>query len=196
MLPTFLISFAALVALYLAGDRRLRRLQESHDTLGRLFAHADALLSRRHDTLVRLIETAREALPPEWTTIDALESDRHAASTARLACAKDPTDCAAILGLAGMEQGIDRKLVRIAESFARTNPSEEHPLSLLLAELADNRERVDAASRTFDAAVELYNAELATFPNRFFAAVLHIAPGRTLTHDSQEPATGSLPLGS
>ncbi|TDJ77154.1 MAG: hypothetical protein E2O39_02435 [Planctomycetota bacterium] len=180
MIPTFLISFAALVALYLAGDRRLRRLQELHDTLGRHFAHADALFARRHDTLERLIETAREALPPEWTTLDALESDRRAASTARLACAKDPTDSAAIQGLASAEQSIDANLARIAAAFAATEPSPDHSLARLLAELTDSRERLDAATRTFDTAMQLYNTELATFPNRLFAAVLHIAPGRML----------------
>lgn len=192
MIPTFLISFAALVALYLAGDRRLRRLQELHDTLGRHFAHADALFSRRHDTLERLLETAREALPPEWTTLDALESDHRAASTARLACTKDPTDTTAVQGLASAEQSIEANLARIAAAFAATEPSPEHSLARLLAELVESRERIDAATRTFDAAMELYNSELTTFPNRLFAAVLHIAPGRMLarTVEAAGQATG------
>ena len=93
---------------------------------------------------------------------------------------------------ASAEQSIEANLARIAAAFAATEPSPDHPLARLLAELVEGRERIDAATRTFDAAMELYNSELTTFPNRLFAAVLHIAPGRMLarTAESSGQATG------
>src|SRR5262245_15783986 len=84
------------------------------------FSQIDVQLKRRYDLIPNLVETAKGYMKHERETLEAVISARNAAYSASQLAAKDPSDGAAIRGLASAEMqlgGVLSRLMAVAESY-------------------------------------------------------------------------------
>jgi LemA protein len=77
------------------------------------FAQIDVQLTRRHDLIPNLVETAKGYLAHERQTLEAVISARNAAVAGLNAAKANPGDPAAVQQLAGAENALTRALGRL-----------------------------------------------------------------------------------
>ena len=77
------------------------------------FAQIDVQLTRRHDLIPNLVETAKGYLAHERQTLEAVISARNAAVSGLKAAAANPGDPAAVQQLAGAENALSGALGRL-----------------------------------------------------------------------------------
>ena len=130
------------------------------------WSDVDVQLKQRHDLIPNLVETVKGYAAHERQTLDAVVQARNAAISA----AGPQQQAAADNALNGALRG----LFALAESYpdlkANTN------FLQLQTELADTENKIAAARRFFNNAVQEYNAATEQFPAVLFARALGFAP--------------------
>lgn len=123
------------------------------------FADVDVQLKQRHDLVPNLVETVKGYAAHEKETFDAVISARNAAQAAH-----GPAAQGAAEGVLGAALG---KLFALAEAYpelkANTNFLE------LQRELSDIENKIAAARRFFNNAVQEYNTAIQQIPGNFVA---------------------------
>ena len=126
------------------------------------FADIDVQLKQRHDLIPNLVETVKGYASPERETLDAVIKARNAAIAAQ-----GPGQVAAA---ENMLSGALRQLFALSEAYpdlkANTN------FQQLQTELADIENKIAAARRFFNNAVQEYNTGIEQFPAALFASSL------------------------
>src|SRR6202453_1207556 len=126
------------------------------------FADVDVQLRQRHDLVPNLVETVKGYAANERGTLDEVVKARNAAVTAQ-----GPAQQAAA---ENMPSGALRQLFALSEAYpdlkANTN------FQALQAELTDIENKIAAARRFFNNAVQEYNTGIQRFPAALFAAAL------------------------
>jgi LemA protein len=126
------------------------------------FADIDVQLKQRHDLIPNLIETVKGYAQHERGTLDAVIKARNAAMSAQGPAAQANAENA----LSGALRG----LLALGEAYpdlkANTN------FQQLQTELADIENKIAAARRFFNNAVQEYNTGIQQFPAALFAASL------------------------
>jgi Zn-dependent protease with chaperone function len=107
---TILVIVAAVV---LFGVAIYNRLVAGRNRYKNAFAQIDVQLTRRHDLIPNLVETAKGYIKHERETLEAVVNARNAAVSGLKAAAEDPTDPAAMRRLAEAEQGLSGALGRL-----------------------------------------------------------------------------------
>ncbi|MCZ7660700.1 MAG: LemA family protein [Xanthobacteraceae bacterium] len=130
------------------------------------FADIDVQLKQRHDLIPNLVETVKGYASHERGTLEAVVQARNAALTAQ-----GPAQVAAA---ENMLTGALRGLLALAEAYpdlkANTN------FQQLQTELADIENKIAAARRFFNSAVQEYNTGIQQFPAALFAASFGFTP--------------------
>ena len=126
------------------------------------FADIDVQLKQRHDLIPNLVETVKGYASHERETLDAVVKARNAAIAAQ-----GPGQVAAA---ENMLSGALRQLFALSEAYpdlkANTN------FQQLQTELADIENKIAAARRFFNNAVQEYNTGIEQFPAALFASSL------------------------
>ncbi|MGE3146107.1 MAG: LemA family protein [Pseudorhodoplanes sp.] len=126
------------------------------------FADIDVQLKQRHDLIPNLVETVKGYASHERETLDAVIKARNAAIAAQ-----GPGQVAAA---ENMLSGALRQLFALSEAYpdlkANTN------FQQLQTELADIENKIAAARRFFNNAVQEYNTGIEQFPAALFASSL------------------------
>jgi LemA protein len=126
------------------------------------FADVDVQLKQRHDLIPNLVETVKGYATHERTTLDAVIQARNAAQAAR-----GPQQVAQAENMLTRALG---GLIALAEAYpdlkANTN------FQQLQTELADIENKLAAARRFFNNAVQEYNTGIEQFPAALFAGSL------------------------
>ncbi|MCH8228462.1 MAG: LemA family protein, partial [Proteobacteria bacterium] len=86
------------------------RLVTGRNRVKNAFAQIDVQLTRRHDLIPNLVETAKGYMSHERETLEAVVNARNLAVAGLKAAAKDPSDPAAMKQLASAEQGLSGAL--------------------------------------------------------------------------------------
>ena len=89
------IILAILAALALFAITIYNRLVAGRNRFKNAFAQIDVQLTRRHDLIPNLVETAKGYIKHERETLEAVITARNTAVTGLKAAAKDPSDPAA-----------------------------------------------------------------------------------------------------
>jgi LemA protein len=126
------------------------------------FADVDVQLRQRHDLIPNLVETVKGYASHERGTLDAVVKARNAAIAASGPDAKVAAE--------NMLTGALRGLFALAEAYPNLKANEN--FMQLQAQLADIENKLAAARRFFNNAVQEYNTGIQQFPAAMFAAAL------------------------
>ena len=130
------------------------------------FADIDVQLKQRHDLIPNLVETVKGYAAHERGTFDAVVQARNAAVPART-----PGEVAAA---ENQLTGALRGLLALSEAYPALKASAN--FQQLQGELSDIENKIAAARRFFNNAVQEYNTGIQTFPAALFAGALGFQP--------------------
>src|SRR6476646_9295403 len=134
--------------------------------VGQAFADVDVQLKQRHDLIPNLVETVKGYAAHERGTLEEVVKARNAAMTAQ-----GPAQQAAA---ENMLSGALRQLFALSESYPDLKASAN--FQQLQAELTDIENKLAAARRFFNNAVQEYNTGIQQFPAALFATSLGFGP--------------------
>jgi len=155
----FLIFIVIVVAIGLFVISIYNRIVALSQRTGQAFADVDVQLKQRHDLIPNLVETVKGYASHEKETLDAVISARNAAQAAH-----GPAAQGAAEGVLGAALG---KMFALAEAYpdlkANTNFLE------LQRELSDVENKIAAARRFFNNAVQEFNTAIQQIPGNLVA---------------------------
>jgi len=164
------IVLALIVGAVLFAISIYNRLVADRNRFKNAFAQIDVQLTRRHDLIPNLVETAKGYMKHERETLEAVINARNTAVAGLKAAAKDPSDPAAMKQLAQAEQGLSGALGRLfalSESYPDLKANQN--MMQLSEELTTTENKVAFARQAYNDAVMQYNTLRESFPNNFFA---------------------------
>ncbi|MDX2234904.1 MAG: LemA family protein [Hyphomonadaceae bacterium] len=148
------------------------------------FADIDVQLKQRHDLIPNLVETVKGYAAHEKSTLEAVIQARNSA----MASGGGTAGQAQAEGMLGAALG---RLIALSESYpdlkANTN------FQQLSAELSDIENKIAAARRFFNNAVNEYNTGIQQFPAVLFAGALGFSQRDSFDLGDQRPALEAAP---
>jgi LemA protein len=146
------------------------RLVAGRNRFKNAFAQIDVQLTRRHDLIPNLVETAKGYMKHERETLEAVINARNTAVAGLKAAAADPSDPGAMKKLGEAEQGLSGALGRLfALSEAYPDLKANENMMQLSEELTTTENKVAFARQAYNDSVMGYNTLRESFPNNFFA---------------------------
>lgn len=156
------------------------------------FAQIDVQLTRRHDLIPNLVETAKAYLAHERGTLEAVIAARNSAITAQAAATANPGDPAAMGQLAASEGALTGALGRLfALSEAYPDLKANQNMMQLSEELTSTENRVAFARQAYNDAVLTYNNKREVFPAVVFAGMFGFTAAAPL--EAAGPETREVP---
>jgi LemA protein len=175
------IVLGIVVAILVAGVSMFNRLVALRNRFKNAFAQIDVQLTRRHDLIPNLVETAKGYLKHERETLDAVIQARNAAVAGLKASAADPGNAQAMQQLAGAEgalSGVLGRLFALVEAYPDLKANQN--MMQLSEELSSTENRVAFARQGFNDAVMEYNTVRESFPSNIAAAMFRFDPASLL----------------
>jgi LemA protein len=164
------IILIVIVAAVLFGVTIYNRLVAGRNRYKNAFAQIDVQLTRRHDLIPNLVETAKGYIKHERETLEAVINARNTAVSGLQAAAADPTNPEAIRNLSQAEQGLSGALGRLfALSEAYPDLKANQNMMQLSEELTTTENKVAFARQAYNDSVMDYNTLRESFPNNFVA---------------------------
>lgn len=161
---------AVIVGLALFAVSIYNRLVAGRNRFKNAFAQIDVQLTRRHDLIPNLVETAKGYMAHERETLEAVITARNVAVSGLKAAAADPANPEAMQQLSQAEQGLSGALGRLfALSEAYPDLKANENMMQLSEELTTTENKVAFARQAYNDAVMDYNTLRESFPNNFFA---------------------------
>ncbi len=157
------------------------RLVAGRNQFKNAFAQIDVQLTRRHDLIPNLVETAKGYMAHERNTLEAVINARNTAVAGLKNAAKDPSDPTAMKALAEAEQGLSGALGRLfalSESYPDLKANEN--MMQLSEELTTTENKVAFARQAYNDSVMQYNTLRESFPNNLFAGWFSFGPAELL----------------
>jgi LemA protein len=151
------------------------------------FAQIDVQLTRRHDLIPNLVETAKGYMKHERETLEAVITARNAAVNGLKLAAANPSDPNAVQQLSGAENALSASLGRLfalAEAYPDLKANQN--MMQLSEELTSTENKVAFARQAFNDAVMTYNNTREMFPNSIVANTFSFLPAQLLEIESPE----------
>ena len=166
MSSSAIILLAVIVVVVLWAISVYNGLVSMRQRVNEAFADVDVQLRQRHDLIPNLVETVKGYAAHERGTLDEVVKARNAA-----VAAQGPAQQAAA---ENMLSGALRQLFALSEAYPDLKANAE--FLQLQAELTDLENKIAAARRFFNNAVQEYNTGIQRFPAALFAASFGFAP--------------------
>ncbi len=166
MSTSTLIILAVIVVLILWVITIYNGLVAMRQRVNGAFADVDVQLRQRHDLIPNLVETVKGYAAHERGTLDDVVKARNTAVTAQ-----GPAQQAAAENMLSSALG---RLFALAEAYPDLKANAN--FQQLQAELSDIENKIAAARRFFNNAVQEYNTGIQRFPAAMFASALGFAP--------------------
>ena len=166
----FILLLVLLAGVALFAISIYNRLVAARNRYKNAFAQIDVQLTRRHDLIPNLVETAKGYMKHERETLEEVIQARNTAVGNLKQAAKDPTDADAMKDLAQSEQQLSGALGRLfalAESYPDLKANEN--MMQLSEELTTTENKVAFARQAYNDSVMEYNTLRESFPNNLFA---------------------------
>ena len=163
------------------------RLVGGRNAYKNAFAQIDVQLTRRHDLIPNLVETAKGYMKHERETLEAVIAARNAAVTGLKNAAANPGDPNAVQQLSGAENALNGALGRLfalAEAYPDLKANQN--MMQVSEELTSTENKVAFARQAFNDAVMNYNNAREMFPNSIVAGMFAFAPAQLLEIESPE----------
>src|SRR4029079_10918786 len=164
-----LVIVVGLVGYAIASYNGLVRLRNAFKNA---FAQIDVQLTRRHDLIPNLVETAKGYMKHERETLEAVVAARSAAVNAQSAASAAVGDPNALGQLAGAENVLTATLGRmfaLAEAYPDLKANQN--MLALQEELTSTENKVTFARQAFNDAATAYNIRREVFPALMVASV-------------------------
>lgn len=156
------------------------------------FAQIDVQLTRRHDLIPNLVETAKGYLAHERETLEAVTQARAAAVSGLAAAKAQPGNAAAMQQLAGSENQLTQALGRLfAVSEAYPDLKANQTMMQLSEELTSTENRVAFSRQAYNDSVMNYNNRAQVFPASMVAGSFGFQAAEPLAID--DPAKREAP---
>ena len=156
------------------------------------FAQIDVQLTRRHDLIPNLVETAKGYLAHERGTLEAVVQARNAAVSGLAGAKANPGDPAAMQQLSGSENALTQSLGRLfALSEAYPDLKANQTMMQLSEELTSTENRVAFARQAYNDSVLTYNNKREVFPASFVANSFGFAAAEPL--QVEDPSVRAAP---
>ena len=158
------------VGLIFFGVSLFNRLVAARNGYKNAFAQIDVQLTRRHDLIPNLVETAKGYMAHEKETLEAVIQARNSAVSGLNAAKADPSNPEAMKNLGAAEQGLSGALGRLfalSESYPDLKANEN--MMQLSEELTTTENKVSFARQAYNDAVMMYNNLREQFPSNFIA---------------------------
>jgi LemA protein len=183
----FLILIAVVVVLALWVVGIYNGLVAARNGYKNAFAQIDVQLTRRHDLIPNLVETAKGYLKHERETLEAVITARNQAVTAQKAAAANPGDVAAMQQLGGAENALTQTLGRLfALSEAYPDLKANQNMMQVSEELTSTENKVAFARQAYNDSVMGYNNRREMFPGSLVAGSFGFQPAALL--EIEDPA--------
>ena len=180
----------AIIVIYLIAI--YNGLVTSRNAYKNAFAQIDVQLTRRHDLIPNLVETAKGYLAHERETLEAVTQARAAAVNGLAAAKAQPGDPDAMKRLAGSENQLTQALGRLfAVSEAYPDLKANQNMMQLSEELTSTENRVAFARQAYNDSVMNYNNKCQVFPSSLVAGPFGFTPAEQLAID--DPAKREAP---
>jgi LemA protein len=167
-------------------------LVSSRNRVGNAFSQIDVQLTRRYDLIPNLVEAVKGYMGHERGTLEAVIEARNAAQAGLRKAAADPSDAAAIQGLAAAEatlSGTLGRLFALAEAYPDLKANQN--MLALQEELTSTENKVAFARQAFNDAVLSYNNACQNFPGNLVANNFGFKTAEYL--ELEEPEKRSVP---
>ncbi len=149
------------------------------------FAQIDVQLTRRHDLIPNLVETAKGYMKHERETLEAVIAARNQAVSAQKAAAGNPGDPGSMQQLAGAENMLTQTLGRLfALSEAYPDLKANQNMMQLSEELTTTENKVAFARQAYNDAVMSYNNLREMFPSSIIANMFNFVAAALLEIDN------------
>lgn len=151
------------------------------------FAQIDVQLTRRHDLIPNLVETAKGYMRHERETLEAVIAARSGAVNAQQNARQNPGDPAAMGQLAQQENMLTQTLGRLfalQESYPDLKANQN--MMQLSEELTSTENRVAFARQAYNDSVMVYNTKREVFPAVLFAGMFGFKEAALLEVQSPE----------
>jgi LemA protein len=181
------IVFGVFIALVLFFVSIYNRLVSGRNGYKNAFAQIDVQLTRRHDLIPNLVETAKGYIKHERETLEAVIAARNSAVSGLKRAAANPGDPASVQQLAGAETALNGALGRlfaVAEAYPDLKANQN--MMQLSEELTTTENKVAFARQSFNDAVMNYNNLREMFPNSLVAGMFMFTPAQLLEIESPE----------
>ena len=183
-----ILIFLVVIAVLILGPVAIyNRLVTARNAYHNAFAQIDVQLTRRHDLIPNLVETAKGYLAHERGTLEAVISARNAAVAGLKGAAAAPGNPAAVATLASAEGALGGalgRLLAVAEAYPDLKANQT--MMQLMEELTSTENRVGFARQAYNDAVLGYNNSREVFPNNLVAGTFGFAPAAMLEIESAE----------
>ena len=164
------VILAILAAIVIFAITIYNRLVTARNRYKNAFAQIDVQLTRRHDLIPNLVETAKGYMKHERETLEGVINARNMAVAGLKAANEDPTNPEAMKQLAAAEQGLSGALGRLfALSEAYPDLKANENMMQLSEELTTTENKVAFARQAYNDSVMDYNNTCEQFPNNLFA---------------------------
>jgi LemA protein len=180
-MTTFIVLLVIILGLIGIGIGLYNKLVTGRNRYQNAFAQIDVQLTRRHDLIPNLVETAKGYLQHERETLEAVIEARNRAVGSLQQAVKDPSNSEAIKDLGQAEQGLSGALGRLfalAEAYPDLKANEN--MMQLSEELISTENKVSFARQAFNDAVMQYNIGRETFPGNLIAGWFSFQPATLL----------------
>ena len=138
------------------------------------FAQIDVQLTRRHDLIPNLIETAKGYMKHERETLEAVTEARNQAAAASKAVAGDPTNGSAMQSLMGAEgalSGMLGKLNVTMEAYPDLKASQN--MMQVQEELTSTENKIAFSRQAYNDSVMHFNVQRESFPDSIIAGMFN-----------------------
>jgi LemA protein len=182
---TTLIILGVLVAFAVWAVGIYNGLVVSRNGYKNAFAQIDVQLTRRHDLIPNLVETAKGYMAHERETFEAVIAARNVAVTAQKAAAANPGDPAAMGQLGGAENVLTQtmgRLFALAEAYPDLKANQN--MMQLSEELTSTENKVAFARQAYNDAVMGYNNKREVFPSSIVASMFNFVAAALLEIDN------------
>ncbi|HLS82601.1 MAG TPA: LemA family protein [Steroidobacter sp.] len=163
------------------------RLVAGRNAYKNAFAQIDVQLTRRHDLIPNLVETAKGYMKHEREALEAVIAARNTAVAGLKNAAAKPGDPQAVQELSGAENALSGALGRLfalAEAYPELKANQN--MMQLSEELTSTENKVAFARQAYNDAVMHYNNTREMFPNSIVAGMFAFWPAQLLQIEAPE----------
>lgn len=186
------IILGVIVLIVIAAVVGYNQLVSARNRYKNAFAQIDVQLTRRHDLIPNLVETAKGYMKHERETLEGVINARNAAMSGLQQAKKNPGDPKAMGALAQSEQGLSGALGRLfalSESYPDLKANQN--MMQLSEELTTTENKVAFTRQAYNDAVMRYNTLRESVPTNFIAGPFNFGPAELL--EIEDPAKREVP---